>query len=108
MKILITGANGFVGKALTSFLQPFNFEIIQLGNSKEINLSDFNQVMKIPKVDIIIHLETQMELNMLLMILMLVRILVHKYILDLILQNMVKLKIIQLTLLQTQALELEQ
>ena len=56
MKILITGANGFVGKALTSFLQPFNFEIIQLGNSKEINLSDFNQVMKIPKVDIIIHL----------------------------------------------------
>ena len=56
-KILITGSTGFVGKALIALLEKeHEYKILETGNSKTIDLTNWENVKKLPHVDIIIHL----------------------------------------------------
>jgi len=56
--ILITGANGVVGRLINMFLAPYH-DIVTLGGSDQLNLTDSEQVNKFfsshPKFDIVIH-----------------------------------------------------
>ncbi len=59
-KILITGANGFVGKALDKYLRTFNtFESIELIRHSKIDLTDVTAVHELPKADVIVHLASK-------------------------------------------------
>jgi UDP-glucose 4-epimerase len=55
-QILITGSNGFVGKALCTLLEEKSFEIINTGDIDTLNLCDWEAVNKIPKTEFIVHL----------------------------------------------------
>jgi len=58
-KILVTGANGFVGSKLTKLLKEKNYEVISSDITGEVayqgNLLDSNFVKNLPDVDIVIN-----------------------------------------------------
>lgn len=56
-KILITGARGFVGVALSKLLRSKSFEITDVNNT--LNLCEWESVKNIPKQEIIIHLASK-------------------------------------------------
>lgn len=56
MKIIITGANGFVGSSLNKLLESKPYDIISSGDIESLNLCNWNSVKRIPKSDIIVHL----------------------------------------------------
>ncbi|MFC2094599.1 NAD-dependent epimerase/dehydratase family protein [Bacteroidota bacterium] len=56
MKILITGSSGFVGKYLVSALNKKGHSLIKADITDGIDLTDWNQVKKIKKFDIVYHL----------------------------------------------------
>jgi GDP-L-fucose synthase len=58
MKVLITGAGGFVGKSLSSFLKNDDqFQVISLGRKDLdlLNLEDVSQVLSRERPDVIVH-----------------------------------------------------
>ena len=69
MKVIVTGATGFIGKEIVSELSDGNFEIYQIGNSNvnsqspraeffKIDITDFEDVCrlkKIKEVDAVVH-----------------------------------------------------
>jgi nucleoside-diphosphate-sugar epimerase len=55
-RILVTGSEGFVGKALVKLLKSYSYEVLQVGGSKIINLNDKKIVEQLPVVDVIVHL----------------------------------------------------
>ena len=56
MKVLITGADGFIGKELSAKLKEKNFTIISASRINGINLTKWDIVKAIDSVDVIIHL----------------------------------------------------
>jgi UDP-glucose 4-epimerase len=54
-RILITGSNGFIGKALVSRFQQ-RYDLIKTGNSKSLNICDPSACERLPTADTIIHL----------------------------------------------------
>jgi UDP-glucose 4-epimerase len=59
MKILLTGNNGFVGKALSSSLKSKLYEVIESGRSNTLDLCNWQMVKDIPPCEIIIHLASK-------------------------------------------------
>ena len=55
-KVLITGENGFIGRSLKRFLKSKSFNIVNLGDINDLNLCNWEEIKKIPKVETIIHL----------------------------------------------------
>jgi len=58
-KILITGANGFVGRHLVESFKLNSFEIISTAEINKVNLCDWDKVKNLPKAQIIIHLASK-------------------------------------------------
>lgn len=59
MKILLTGSNGFVGRALSSLLKSKSYEILDSGGSNTLDLCNWQMVKDIPPSQIIIHLASR-------------------------------------------------
>ncbi len=61
-KALLTGSNGFIGKNLSSELQK-EYEVIgvDLSGDISVDLRNWNEVKKIPSVDIVFHLAALMD-----------------------------------------------
>jgi UDP-glucose 4-epimerase len=56
-KIIITGHRGFIGKALVSAIQEKDeYEVIGLSRSEGKNLLNLDSILKLPKVEKIVHL----------------------------------------------------
>lgn len=55
MKVLITGATGFLGRHLTKKLKQNNFEVF-ISNTKIRNLNNIKNLLDLPKLDYIFHL----------------------------------------------------
>jgi UDP-glucose 4-epimerase len=56
MKIIITGASGFIGKKLYKKLKSLNYEILRVSRHKNNNYYYSNDYLSLPDGDILIHL----------------------------------------------------
>ncbi|HNH67045.1 MAG TPA: sugar nucleotide-binding protein, partial [Bacteroidia bacterium] len=54
--IAITGAGGFLGKALTALLKKNNFEVVSISRSYGIDITKAETLNTIPDFDCLIHL----------------------------------------------------
>ena len=57
-KILVTGSEGFIGKEIVKRLKKNELIQDKIG-TKRVNLQNFEEVMKIKKADIVIHLASK-------------------------------------------------
>jgi len=58
MKVLLTGAAGFVGKNIHDYLLKMNYEVFALSSSKDCDLRDMDtcrRVLQLSKPDVIVH-----------------------------------------------------
>lgn len=58
-RIIITGADGFLGRRLRKRLESSGMDVITTGSSKEMNLCDKEAVSMLPKADVIVHLASK-------------------------------------------------
>jgi len=56
MIIAVTGSTGFVGKKLVLALEEANYRVVEIDLLNGIDVTSFENCLKIPKFDIIIHL----------------------------------------------------
>ena len=54
--IAITGAGGFLGKALTALLKKNNFEVVSISRSSGVDITKAETLTTIPDFDCLIHL----------------------------------------------------
>ena len=59
IKILVTGANGFVGQHLVTYLKELHGEQIQVYTTKMLRLEKSHSWNNLPKVDVLVHLASQ-------------------------------------------------
>ena len=55
MRILITGANGFVGKELTNSLISKNHQIIAVSRDNGVDMTQWSTLSDVKDIDIVIH-----------------------------------------------------
>ena len=58
MKVLLTGANGFIGKNISSLLGTY-CEIIECGRESKFKIDNLQQLLKLNDVEVVIHAAAQ-------------------------------------------------
>jgi len=56
MKIVVTGSSGFIGTKIVKKLRKLKHEVIELDITNGIDITDWNQVIKINNFNVLIHL----------------------------------------------------
>jgi len=59
IKVLVTGANGFVGQHLVTYLKELHRKHIQVFTTKMLRLEKSHSWNDLPKVDVLVHLASQ-------------------------------------------------
>lgn len=58
MRVLLTGANGFIGKNISSILENY-CEIIECGRQSKFKIDDLQQLLQLDDVEVVIHAAAQ-------------------------------------------------